>query len=71
MRGRGVASAMLKAACEYAADNGYDYIESYPSDKEFSPYSCCGNVSMYLKQRFKVYPAGNVIMVRKNLIVPL
>lgn len=67
MRGRGVASALLRAVCEYAAASGYDYVESYPSDKEFSPYECCGNVSMYLKQGFEVYPAGDGIIVRKKL----
>lgn len=64
MRGRGIASAMLKVVCEYAAANGYHRIESYPSDGDFLQENCCGNVSMYIKHGFQAYPIGNGIVVR-------
>ena len=67
MRGKGVASALLRAACEYAEENGFEQIESYPSKGAFSQDHCCGNVSMYQKLGFEVRSAGDGIVVRKML----
>ena len=66
-RGKGIAKKLLKYACEYAKKNGYDYIESYPSDGEFNPNNCCGNRSMYESQDFTIININDGIIARKKL----
>lgn len=58
---------MLNYACEFAKKNGYDYVESYPSDGEFNPYNCCGNRSMYESQGFAIVNIDDGIIARKKL----
>lgn len=66
-RGKGIAKKMLNYACEFAKKNGYDYIESYPSDGEFNPNNCCGNRSMYETQGFEIINRKNGILARKKI----
>lgn len=66
-RGRGIAKKFLRYACEFAKKNGYDYIESYPSDGEFNPNNCCGSRSMYEAQGFTIINVNDGIVARKKL----
>ena len=66
-RGRGIAKKMLTYACEYAKENHYDYVESYPSDAEFNPNHCCGSRSMYEQQGFKIIHMNNGIIARRKM----
>lgn len=66
-RGKGIAKKILKYACDYAQDNRYNYIESYPSDGEFNPFHCCGNRAMYEEQEFTIINVHNGIIARKKL----
>lgn len=63
LRGKGVASALLQYACKYAADNGYDWVEAYPSFESFDNQHCGGPFSMYEKQGFTLVNG----IVRKKL----
>jgi|LSQX01.2.fsa_nt_gb GNAT superfamily N-acetyltransferase len=53
-RGKGVASKLLEAVCLDAAEEGYDFIETYPFEKDEN-MSYLGPVSMYKKQGFEAY----------------
>lgn len=66
-RGKGIAKGLLNYACEFAGKNGYDYVESYPSDGEFNPNNCCGNRSMYEAQGFEIINVKDGIIARKKL----
>lgn len=66
-RGKGIAKKMLNYACEYAKRNGYDYVESYPSDGEFNPNNCCGSRSMYEAQGFRIININGGIIARKKI----
>ena len=68
-RGKGIAKKLLSYACEFASRNGYDYIESYPSNGEFNPNLCCGNRSMYESQGFTIINVNDGIVARKKLKV--
>jgi hypothetical protein len=54
MRGKAVATALLEGVCKYAVENEYDYIEAYPSLKEFNSTHCGGPFSMYAKKGFSL-----------------
>ena len=61
-RGRGVASAGLKAALEAIRKKGGGLVEAYPVSKtdQGSTYVYCGTVSMFEKAGFKIVaPLGN------------
>ena len=66
-RGKGIAKKMLNYACRFAKNNGYHYVESYPSEGEFNPNNCCGNRSMYESQGFTIVNINNGIIARKKL----
>ena len=66
-RGKGIAKKLLSYACDSAKENGYNYIESYPSDGEFNPDLCCGNRSMYESQGFTIISVSDGIVARKKL----
>ncbi|MCH5261874.1 MAG: GNAT family N-acetyltransferase [Lachnospiraceae bacterium] len=66
-RGKGIAKKLLSYACDFASHNGYDYIESYPSDGEFNPNLCCGNRSMYESQGFTIINVSDGIVARKQV----
>lgn len=66
-RGKGVAKSMLKYACEYAKQNNYDYVESYPSNEKFNPNNCCGSRFMYEQLGFEIININNGIIARKKM----
>ena len=68
MQRKGIATSLLKAVCQDAYENGYDYIEAYPGTNEDGSPSYHGNFSMYIKQGFEIVKnqLGNTI-VRKSL----
>lgn len=69
MRGKGIASLLLKRVCEDAKADGFDFVEGYP-EKEFINTSkdFMGPYRMYEKQGFAVYYKTNKkIVMRKSL----
>lgn len=69
MRRSGVASYLLDIVCKDAAENGYDYIETYPN-KEFIDiyYDHMGPVNLYKKLGFEVFDEiEQKIIMRKRL----
>jgi predicted GNAT family acetyltransferase len=54
MRGKGVATELLKVVCKDAKENSYHYIEAYPGINEDGPPHYHGPFSMYEKQGFKL-----------------
>ena len=66
MRGQGVATALLQAACRYAEENGYDYVESYPTAGGFRTSDCCGPASMYEKAGFEIIEIPDGVLARKR-----
>ena len=67
MRGRGIADSLLECACNYAKENGFDYIEGYPSDGAFDVRNCGGKDSMYIKRGFQIQYIGRRIIARKKI----
>ncbi len=67
MRGKGIAESLLEYACDYAKENGFDYIEGYPSDGVFDARNCGGTDSMYIKREFQILHTGSRIIARKRL----
>lgn len=66
MRGRGVATALLKEVCLYAEKSNYQYIEAYPSDRHFSTTNYHGQYSTYEKLGFQLVGTSNIgLVVRK------
>ena len=63
----GIADSLLEYACDYAKENGFDYIEGYPSDGVFDARNCGGTDSMYIKRGFQIGHAGSRIIARKKL----
>lgn len=66
MRRKGVAKALLECACQYAQENGYDYVEGYPLKGEFAVNHCGGSASMYMGQGFKIIDVPGGIIARKK-----
>lgn len=66
MRRKGVAKALLECACQYAQENGYDYVEGYPSEGEFAVNNCGGSASMYMEQGFEIMDVPGGIIARKK-----
>lgn len=67
MRRKGIAKAMLDCACRYAKENGYDFVEGYPSQGNFSVSDCGGSVEMYTNQGFDIIEIPNGVVARKKL----
>lgn len=67
MRRKGIAKALLDSACQYAEENGYDYVEGYPSKGEFTINDCGGSVSMYIDHGFEVIDITDGIIARKKI----
>ena len=67
MQRKGIATSLLKAVCQDAYVNGYDYIEAYPGINEDGTPSYHGNFSMYTKQGFEliINQSGNTIARKK------
>lgn len=58
---------MLDSACQYAEENGYDYVEGYPSIGEFTINNCGGSVSMYIDHGFEMIDIPDGIIARKKI----
>ena len=67
MRRKGIARALLDIVCEYAENNGYDYVEGYPTLGEFSISDCAGSVSMYANKGFEIIDISGGIVARKKI----
>ena len=67
MRRRGIAKAMLACACKYAEENGYEYVEGYPANGEFTVSDCGGSVSMYAEQGFEIVEVSGGVVARKKV----
>lgn len=67
MRGRGIAKAFLKYTCEYAAENGYDFIEGYPAEGDFDVSNCGGPASMYIDCGFEIIRKQGFVIARKRV----
>ena len=68
-RRKGVASALLRCACEYAEEKGFDYIEGYPAAGEFKPTDCGGARSMFTELAFEIIGVNGGVIARKKLTV--
>ncbi len=58
---------MLNYACQYAEENGYDYVEGYPVKGEFTINDCGGSASMYIRHGFEMIDLPNGIVARKKI----
>lgn len=67
MRRRGVAKALLAHACRYAEEKGYDYVEGYPPQEEFTARDCGGSAAMYIAHGFEILEVPNGILARKRI----
>lgn len=68
MRGKGIATTLLKALCADAKSNNYTYIEAYPAVGEFKELNYHGPYSMYEKLGFALHNNSvNEVVVRKYL----
>ena len=67
MRRKGIAKALLAAACQYAEAMGYDYVEGYPPLEEFSECHCGGSLSMYVNAGFDIIEIPHGVIARKRL----
>jgi GNAT superfamily N-acetyltransferase len=68
MRGKGVATALLKEVCLYAEKLNYQYIEAYPSDGDFLATNYHGQYSTYKKLGFQLVGNSKIgLVVRKFL----
>lgn len=67
MRGKGIAKALLQYACTYAAENGFDYVESYPAVGAFDAGNCCGSDAMYRKFGFEIIDVPDGVVARKKV----
>lgn len=69
MRGKGIATMLLKHVCEDAKEQGYDYVEAYPN-KVFinTEEDYMGPIKLYEKLGFiKYYEADQKVVMRKKL----
>ena len=69
MRGKGIATQLLKKVCEVALEEGFDFVEAYPNSEFTSTEEdFMGTVSMFEKAGFiRCYEAGNKTVMRKAL----
>lgn len=67
MRRKGIAKVLLDAACRYAEENGYDYVEGYPPQGEFTIRDCGGSASMYMNCGFEIIDVPDGIIARKKM----
>ncbi len=66
MRGKGVATALLKEVCFYAEQSIYQYIEAYPTDGAFLTTNYHGQYSTYEKLGFELICNTRIgLVVRK------
>lgn len=69
MRGKGVATQLLKRVCEDAKADGFDFVEAYPNHSFISTEDdFMGTTSMFEKAGFApCYEAGNKSVMRLKL----
>ncbi len=69
MRGKDIATALLKRICDDAIKEGYDCIEAYPEKAgDNMYYNFRGPIGLYDKLGFSIYKdMGNRLIVRKML----
>lgn len=67
MRGRGIAKAFLKYTCEYAAENGYDFVEGYPAEGDFDVSNCGGPASLYIDCGFEIIRKQSFVIARRRV----
>jgi len=69
MRGKGVATQLLKRVCEDAKADGFDFVEAYPNREFISTEDdFMGTISMFEKAGFvKCYEAGNKEVMQLKL----
>lgn len=66
MRGKGIAKGLLRCACKYAEENGFDSIEAYPTVGEFEETNCCGSLSMYQRSGFEIINIPDGVVARRS-----
>lgn len=66
MRGKGVATALLKEVCSFAESYKYQYIEAYPSNEDFSVTNYHGQFSMYQKLGFQLIGTSEIGQVARK-----
>lgn len=69
MRRKGIASRLVERVCLDAADDGFDFVETYPN-KEFidEAEDFMGPVALYKKNGFfKYYETEEKLIMRKQL----
>ena len=69
MKRRGIASSLLKRVCDDALEEGFDYVEAYPSSEVSQPTNFGGHFTMFEKAGFEVFAKSEQgLVVRKHLI---
>lgn len=67
MKRKGVATQLMERVCKDAAQDGFDFVETYPN-KEFSETNNSGPFEMYRKSGFSVYyETEQGLVMRKQL----
>ena len=67
MKRKGVATQLMERVCKDAAQDGFDFVETYPN-KEFSETNNSGPFEMYRKSGFAVYyETEQGLVMRKQL----
>ena len=66
MREKGVATELLKAVCQDAKKNGYDYVEAYPGINDDGSPHYHGSYSMYTKQGFHLVQGNSATTIARK-----
>lgn len=66
-RGRGIATKLLERVCFDAGDEGYDFVEAYPTAREkYNALAFTGTIPFYEKAGFFPFAhKGNMVVMRK------
>jgi GNAT superfamily N-acetyltransferase len=68
MHRKGIATALLKAVCDDAKKENYDFVEAYPGTNTDGSPTSHGSYSMYAKQGFEqINSDSKCIIMRKKL----
>ncbi len=67
-RGKGLATMLLDRVCADARDEGYGFVEAYPTEQAQNALAFTGPIRLYEKAGFTEFSrAGNTIVMRKAL----
>lgn len=67
-RGKGIATQLLNQVCAEARNDGYEYVEAYPSDQARGFLAFTGPVRLYETAGFTEFSRiGSTIVMRKKL----